>query len=139
MKVYLAGPIFGKTDEECHAWRSFVKQEVQDVEFVDPMDRDYRGLEGIAPAEIVNEDKKAIIDCDCVFANMSEASAGTTMEVMFAFELRKYVICWKEQCEDWSPWVLMHSDSVCIGLKGAIQHCLLPLIRRDKNRRMINR
>lgn len=138
MKVYLAGPIFGCTDSECRDWRELAKAKCSEIEFLDPMDRDYRGSEAIDPARIVREDKQAILGCDAIFANLSEQSAGTVMEVMFAWQHHIHVIAWKRSSDDWSPWILEHTDDVCISLGGAIQHCLIPWMNRMKNRRMVN-
>ena len=48
MKIYLAGPINGCSDSEAITWRQWFKEEsLRDIEvdFIDPMKRDYRGKE----------------------------------------------------------------------------------------------
>lgn len=50
MKVYLAGPINGCTDAEAKNWREELKTHFPNA--IDPMKRDYRGVERMAYRKI---------------------------------------------------------------------------------------
>lgn len=79
--VYLAGPIHGCTDEQAKGWREVVKAELAGrYTFLDPMDRDYRGVEDQCAAEIVEQDLEDIQAADVVLVNAGRASWGTAME-----------------------------------------------------------
>ncbi len=109
-RVYLAGPINGKTDFECRAWRLSVTTSLPEGwEAIDPMARDYRGREmemGVAQ-QIVDADKADIRRCDAVIANVRTPSAGTSMEVMWAHLLGIPVFAIAN--ERVSPWIAAHS------------------------------
>lgn len=130
MKVYLAGPIFGQDDDECIQWRSYIKEAVNECTYLDPMDRDYRGKESVDPQKIVIQDKLDIMQCDCLLANTTIPSVGTSMEIMFAAQQGKHVICFKENWAEWSPWILSHTSDVCRGLEAVVVHCLRPWVKR---------
>lgn len=86
MRVYLAGPINGKTDAQAMGWRQIVKQALANrgITFVDPMARDYRGREAENVPAIVRGDKRDIDGCDLVLAYCWTASVGTSMEIHYA-------------------------------------------------------
>jgi nucleoside 2-deoxyribosyltransferase len=112
-RVYLAGPIFGKTDAECRVWREKVRALLPDFEIVDPMARDYRGVEDENVRAIVEGDKRDIRECDVVIANVRIASAGTSMEILYAWNVDTPVIA---ICRDVkvSPWIRYHSTHTCL-------------------------
>ena len=87
MKVYLCGPINGCTDEECKDWREAVKARLPDT--LDPMRRDYRGVEDQKYKEIVEGDIEDINQCDVLLVNFSAPSCGTDMEIFYASHLRQ--------------------------------------------------
>ena len=107
MKVYLAGPINGKADDECNGWRSHAKSYLsRHAVCIDPMSRDYRGKESNETAdEIVNGDIADIRKCDVVLANCEGASYGTAMEIAYSYMMHVPVVTWGSN----SPWVLYHS------------------------------
>lgn len=120
-RVYLAGPINGCSDEEANDWRSDVKEALPGFEFVDPMDRDYRGRElddGVA-AEIVDGDKADISTCGVVLAMCPRPSFGTAMEVLYAWERGKRVLVVSERP---SPWLVHHAGAVFPTLTDALDH-----------------
>lgn len=84
-KVYLAGPINGCTDEECNDWRTMVKEmlDFAELEHVDPMRRDFRGIEGDHTNEIVEGDVADIDTCAFMIASAPKPSVGTSMEVFY--------------------------------------------------------
>ena len=64
MKIYLCGPINGCTDEEAGDWRDLLKSHYPQA--IDPMKRDYRGVEDVAYREIVDLDKRDVQECDAL-------------------------------------------------------------------------
>ncbi len=110
MKVYLCGPINGCSDSECNDWRSEAKKHWPDT--LDPMRRDYRGREVECFIEIVDLDKRDVIDCDVVLANCPKPSVGTSMEIFFAWQLGKRIICIVPDKTKASPWLRYHAQLV---------------------------
>ena len=45
MKGYLCGGIFGLDDGAANSWRTKAKERMPDIEWLDPMRRDFRGKE----------------------------------------------------------------------------------------------
>ena len=130
MKVYLAGPINGCDDATAKDWREYTKQKLHPlgIETIDPMRRDYRGVEMEKFVEIVEGDKKDIDESDVVLANASVPSAGTSMEILYAWESAAYVSkdlliisIFSTPGKNPSPWVVYHSDKVVRSLDEAIQ------------------
>jgi nucleoside 2-deoxyribosyltransferase len=124
MKVYLAGPINGCTDAECKDWRAELKKHFQDA--IDPMKRDYRGVERMAYREIVDLDKRDIRNADVVLVNYDKPSVGTSMEVFYAHTIGKPVVVWcaAEAEPKLSPWLRYHST--------AIVHTIIDVVAKIK-------
>lgn len=127
MRVYLAGPINGCTDDEAKTWRDYVSLQLQQadlgIEVFDPMVRDYRGRElepGIA-ALIVEQDKADIVGVDTVLVCFDKPSVGTAMEVLFAWQNTKCVIVVNLSGKSISPWMLYHCDIVVSSLDEALE------------------
>lgn len=120
MKVYLAGPINGCTDEQCKAWREHVKTLLPDT--LDPMRRDYRGIEGDNVEAIVEGDKVDIDDSDVVLVNFPAPSAGTCMEIIYAWERFKRVIVVIPKGAKVSPWVTYHSHFITDSFEKAVDY-----------------
>jgi nucleoside 2-deoxyribosyltransferase len=117
MKVYLAGPINGCTDEECDGWRGYCKARLPQVEWLDPTDHDFRGKESENAEEIVRLDKEMILSSDYVLANCWKPGWGTAMEIMYAFFHGKKVVAVSERP---SPWVTTHCRRVYPSLDMAL-------------------
>lgn len=130
MKVYLAGPIHGQTDDECKAWRNDAKRLLEHAGHgvLDPMERDYRGVEDSHVEEIVFSDKRAIDSCDALLVNAARPSWGTAMEVAYGHSKGKVVVlfCCKGQI---SPWLRFHSTKFFGALNDAV--CWLPPVRQE--------
>ena len=126
LKVYLAGPINGCSDDECKYWREMVKQSIQDwgYEILDPMRRDYRGIEFENAAQIVADDLSDIQECDIMFAYCYKPSWGTAMEIFYAKSLGKRVIVVTESS---SPWLQTYSD---VSVKSV--HTAIKLLLEDQ-------
>lgn len=129
MKVYLCGPINGRSDDDAKGWREWVKARLPDC--VDPMDRDYRGRElepGIAK-EIVENDKRDILGCDAMIVYYDKPSVGTSMEILFAYQANlehetgkgfRTILVNKSQ-SPLSPWLLYHCPEICLSLEDAVE------------------
>ena len=132
MRVYLGGPINGCTDTEAHGWRENAKPtlEAHGYEWLDPMDRDYRGREmepGIA-AEIVELDKKDIDSCHTLLMNCPKPSVGTSMEILYGWMQGKRIITVIPPGSTPSPWLVYHShDLYACSVGGAV----LGMIAKD--------
>lgn len=112
MKVYLAGPIFGMNNYQAKAWRNHAKKVRPDIEWVDPMVRDYRGVEDQNVEQVVAGDLADIAGCDAVLAAVENPSWGTAMEVRAAHaEMHKRVIGFKWKVST-SPWLQQHATVV---------------------------
>lgn len=112
MKIYLAGPINGCTDDECQTWRDWFKSQESNFDFTDPMNRDYRGREIDDYREIVDLDKRDIRETDLLIVLYTQPSVGTSMEVFFAWTLGKPVIVINESSKPVSPWLRYHSTAL---------------------------
>ena len=123
MKIYLAGPIFDCDDSECVAWRTRAKELLVGCELADPMARDYRGKTTENATAIVEEDKAAIDSCDILLVNFHKPSAGTSMEILYAWE-RKIPVYVIYPDGVVSPWVLYHATEVFPTLEKAVETIL---------------
>lgn len=120
-KVYLCGPINGCTDEEAKDWRTYCAEKLNGTCF-DPMVRDYRGREldpGIA-AEIVENDKSDILQCDSLLVYYEKPSVGTSMEVLFAYDNGIPAVVVDKSGKPLSPWFVYHSSAVFPSLDAAV-------------------
>lgn len=126
MKVYLAGAINGRSDEDCKDWRDYSSRCLSKagIESFDPMVRDYRGREleaGIA-AKIVEQDKKDIDEATHLLVYYDKPSVGTSMEVLYANERGKPVVLVDRSERPLSPWLAYHASVVFKSLDDAIAH-----------------
>jgi nucleoside 2-deoxyribosyltransferase len=119
MKVYLAGPIAGCTDEQCNGWRNTVTAMLGEENVLNPMRRDYRGFDVAPPAEIVEQDKADIDASTCVLVYYEQPSVGTSMEVLYAWERGKPVVIVTEQ-QYLSPWLVYHAAHIVRSLGEAV-------------------
>lgn len=121
MKVYLCGPINGRSDDDCKKWRDYAKERLPDT--LDPMRRDYRGRElepGFA-AMIVSGDEDDIAACDVLLVYYDAPSVGTSMEIRMAKkEMGKRVVLVDKSNKPLSPWLIYHSDAIYKTLDEAI-------------------
>lgn len=109
-KIYLCGPINGCTDAECMDWRAHVKSIWPTT--IDPMSRDYRGRESECLREIVELDKRDIQSSAALIVNYDRPSVGTSMEIIFAWQLGKPVVLVCKKGEKLSPWLVYHCTAV---------------------------
>lgn len=117
--LYLAGPINGCSDDEARGWRETVKARLSGLyEFLDPMDRDYRGKERGHAQDIVNGDVADILRADAILVYAERASWGTAMELVYARMLGKPVYAIYGGYEP-SPWLEYHTISRFASLETA--------------------
>lgn len=134
--IYLCGPINGRSDAECNAWREQAKAFLAPLPTLDPMARDYRDRElepGIA-REIVENDKADIDQCAAMLVMFDKPSVGTSMEMLYAWTPRwpradaihgphrvpVYVV--DVSGKPLSPWLLYHARQVFPDLGAACAH-----------------
>lgn len=121
MKIYLCGAINGCSDSQCKDWREHVKTELAfKCEFLDPMRRDYRGIEHNASAEIVANDEQDIKDSDVILVMANKPSWGTAMEMRAAAKEYKKLVVTVCDNERVSPWLVQHSTIMVKTLDEAI-------------------
>jgi nucleoside 2-deoxyribosyltransferase len=118
MKVYLCGPINGRSDDDCKVWREAAKAVLPDT--LDPMRRDYRGREAESVDEIVELDKEDVLACDALLVYYDKPSVGTSMEILFAWEHRRPVVLVNKSDAPLSPWLVYHSRHIVSTLDEAI-------------------
>lgn len=119
MKVYLCGGINGLSDSQCKDWREESKRLINH-ETVDPMRRDYRGAENDNVDRIVTEDLNDIAQCDIVLVNATKPSWGTAMEIVYAKQASKIVVCFIGTGRI-SPWLQFHSSKIVVDLAAAAE------------------
>jgi nucleoside 2-deoxyribosyltransferase len=124
--VYLCGGINKLSDADAKDWREQAKAVLFAAGFtvLDPMRRDFRGIEGDHTAAIVQGDLFDIGACDVLLVNASRPSWGTAMEVMYAARCiahRKTIVAFGAG-EQPSPWLAYHCDRLCPDLASALAH-----------------
>jgi nucleoside 2-deoxyribosyltransferase len=131
MLIYLCGPINGLTDDEAKSWRDQCKKvfSIQhSCRTIDPMRRDYRGKESDSVNEIVQLDKRDVRRSDAILAYCPAPSVGTSMEILYAWQLDKPVIAIVPDGSPVSPWLAYHSTKIVKTLDEGIkatEQCLL--------------
>lgn len=130
-KIYLCGPINGCSDFECQVWRSEMEQMLpsNSFEFINPLRRDYRGMELEHLNEIVVLDKIDIDNSDVVLANSFKPSAGTSMEIFYAYTKGKPIVSIIPTDEPVSPWIKYHSTKTVLSLPSGIKWITNNLIK----------
>lgn len=111
MKVYLAGPINGKTFEEAATWRDYAARKLRESGIAvysplrakkrllptngEPIIRAYEEHPLTSQSGITTRDRFDVMSCDVVLANFlgaTEASCGTAIEFGWADAWRKPVV-----------------------------------------------
>jgi nucleoside 2-deoxyribosyltransferase len=121
--VYLAGPINGCSDSEANDWRAAATVALgrHGVYTLNPMRRDYRGIEAESVDRIVEDDKFDIDQSCAVLAMCPKPSYGTAMEILYAHDHGKPVIVVTPHGSV-SPWLTYHSTTVVHELSDAINY-----------------
>lgn len=85
-RVYLAGGINGLNDSDAYDWRNLAKELLpREIGVVDPMARDYRGVEDQNVKAIVDGDLADIESCQAIIAYCPRPSWGTAMELCWNY------------------------------------------------------
>jgi nucleoside 2-deoxyribosyltransferase len=120
--LYLCGPINGCSDQECNDWRQLMK-DYWGGRCIDPMVRDYRGVEDAAYREIVELDKRDVREADIIVVSYSKPSVGTAMEVHYAWTLGKPIVVVCPTGTSISPWLRYHATSIVHTYEDAVKWC----------------
>ena len=118
LTVYLAGPINGCSDEQANGWRRAAKAWLQGrAHVLDPMARDYRGVETANVNAIVEGDLADIRASDVLLVKVTYPSWGTAMEIAYARMAGKRVVAFgfgapERGPEIHSPWLAYHVECV---------------------------
>jgi hypothetical protein len=129
MRVYLCGPMDGCTEEEASGWRVNAARHLNSlgIATLDPMDREYSYELGVgdptsALPALVEEDKIDIEMSDVLLVNYSKVSAGTSMEILLAWQKQKRVIVVAPRELQLSPWVHYHAHKIFFNMTDAYDH-----------------
>lgn len=87
---------------------------------LDPMRRDYRGVEDESVIDIVELDKVDIANSDALIVNYDKPSVGTSMEILHAFERSKIVVVVAKEGTRISPWMRYHSHRITPSFSSAV-------------------
>lgn len=110
--VYLAGGINGLSDADARDWRERAKSRLR-TDTLDPMRRDYRGIEDESVNEIVRGDLEDIRRSDVVLASCVRPSWGTAMEIHYATELADVpVYAVVPEGQPVSPWLRYYTEQI---------------------------
>lgn len=119
-RIYLCGQISGITDRDATEWRQKAKELLGDCfELVDPMRRDYRGIEIDYYREIVDLDKLDVRTSDAVLFWYERPSVGSSMELFYAHQLQIPTITVNQTDRPLSPWLVYHSSAIVSDLELA--------------------
>ncbi|MGE4486337.1 MAG: nucleoside 2-deoxyribosyltransferase [Synergistaceae bacterium] len=111
--VYLGGPIAFCKDDECVSWRERAKREQGDkFKFLDPLRRDYRGVEIENVEKLVQDDLKDIGNSHALLIGHTRPSTGTAMEIVYAHMAGKPIVVYAEDLSTVSPWIIYHASAV---------------------------
>jgi nucleoside 2-deoxyribosyltransferase len=116
MKVYLCGGIASLTDEDAKGWREMLKESIPEIEWLDPMTRDYRNIniDYSLALKIVEEDLRDIEQSDVVVVNATTPSWGTAMEIVYASDTSRVqqIMVMVGETKNVSPWLQAHATHV---------------------------
>jgi hypothetical protein len=126
--IYLGGPIAGCTREDMHDWREVLKwQGAYSFLFRDPTDRVYpeTKVDHFLIKKIVTEDKVDIAASDILVQNISQLNkyrcVGTIQEIMYGWDMGKYVIVIVDPDDNVSPWVTYHCHKIVHSVEEAYE------------------
>lgn len=111
MKVYLCGPINGRSDADCKDWRERAKA-LLNCDTLDPMARDFRGKEASNVTAIVEGDLADIKQCDALLVRYDRPSVGTSMEILIAYMNSMPVHIFTGERGPLSPWLVYHATEI---------------------------
>lgn len=109
-RIYLAGPMLACSDDEANDWREYAKDHLN-IETLDPCRRPFQD-DTSDLGKIIKPDKKDIDRSAAILANCWKPSAGTSMEILYAWERGKHVISIVPPDQVPSAWIVYHSSAV---------------------------
>lgn len=116
--VYLAGAINKQSDADALDWRRHATERLTpQFDVLDPMARDYRGVELENVAAIVEGDLTDIGNCSIVLVRAEAPSWGTAMELVYA---RGRIVIGFGAGDRPSPWLVHHTTALYPTLDEAI-------------------
>lgn len=129
-KIYLAGGVNGFTVSEATEWRNYaaLQLNLRGFEVINPLrsrvGRDGRFVGGVySPAEVVVRDKQDILRADGLLVEYTRSDrnyAGTSMEILFAFEHHKLIVVWSSHAGE-SYWLKYHATVILPTLDDCIE------------------
>ena len=130
--IYLSGTIDNITVDEACGWRNQIKKDYPQYQYHDPTIRIYHGAHGDTK-EIVEPDKREILESDIMLVYLTHYSAGTLMEIMYAYEHKKPVVLVDATNKKFlSSWIRYHAkiflslDDAMSYIKGITASSLTP-------------
>jgi hypothetical protein len=117
--TYLCGGINGLNDADAKNWRETSKSLLMTAT-LDPMRRDYRGIEDQSVEAIVQGDLEDIAASRFVLINATRPSWGTAMEIVYAYTAGNNRIVAFTEGAKISPWLSFHSDAIYNTVEEAI-------------------
>lgn len=127
--VYLCGGINGLTDSDCNDWRQLAKDNLTQPT-LDPMRRDYRGIEGDNVEAIVQGDLEDIEAANVFLVNAVRPSWGTAMEIVYAYQQGKRIHAFADHNKPISPWLRFH----CTFIHPTIEVAVIAINNEERNR-----
>ncbi len=122
--TYLCGGIAGLNDSQCKDWRELAKSLLK-TSTLDPMRRDFRGIEGDHTDEIVDGDIADIRQSNFILVNATKPSWGTALEIVYAMEAPSedkwpIVVAFTGPGVSISPWLQYHCAAIFDTLEEAV-------------------
>jgi len=144
IRIYLAGRAFETT------YRKQVKREYgKKFDLIDPMIEngvfvDTKKMQinhnGATVESIVETDKHLISTCDVLVAYIDQYTAGTMMEILYAYQLKKpvYLIVTPGKEFEKDIWLSYHSDNIFFDVNECYDRILNQLKCLDKQQELKN-
>lgn len=122
-KVYLAGPMDGCTEDECHGWRDTFSKAHPDLGCLDPTVRSYTDPFGDKEyITLVEADLDDIRKADALLAYVWKTSGGTSMELVWAHDILHIpTIVVVPNLAIVGPWVRYHAHYVVDNFEEAYE------------------
>ena len=122
MLVYLAGSIWGLSEDAAGDWRTQVEETIGKERCLNPMRHEFIGSQHEHLHEIITLDKMDIRRADVLLVYHTRPSVGTSMEVFYAWTLGKPIVVVNKSMEDRvPPWLEYHATVIFEWTSDAIK------------------
>src|SRR5262245_17847212 len=122
MKIYTSGPMRQTSKRQCLGWRQSLIKKYPQHKFLDPTRHNIPDNDILRySARIVANDLADIREADAVLANVWKYSAGTSMEIGFAFTSGKIVVIVAPETFHDDVWLQEHSHFMTTRLHDGMQ------------------